>query len=142
MSKFAVHCCPDDEAMQELLRKTPFNLKKDLKGMSDELIQEIAEEIANELYYGINRPPNVVARFIGKRGKAAWVKIKTVDVQRDSGKSNGYRCIALVDTINKHAFLLHVYRHAHGEDKNIDKKAENALKLLVEEYVDSLEACV
>ena len=74
MSKFAVHYCPDDEAMQELLQKTPFNLKKDLKDMSDELIQEIAEEIANELQQGIDHPPSIVAPFVDKERKAAWVK--------------------------------------------------------------------
>lgn len=142
MSKFAVHCCPDDEAMQELLQKTPFNLKKDLKGMSDELIKEIAEELGNELQHGIDHPPSLVAPFVGKGRKAAWVKVRILDVQRESGKSNGYRCIALVDMINRHAFLLHLYRHGHGEDKNISKKDKNKLKALVEEYVDSLEACV
>ena len=30
MDKFAVHYSPDDEAMEELLSRTPFNLKKDL----------------------------------------------------------------------------------------------------------------
>ena len=128
--------------MQELLQKTPFNLKKDLKDMSDELIQEIAEEIANELQQGIDHPPSIVAPFVDKERKAAWVKVRIVDVQRESGKSNGYRCIALVDMINRHAFLLHLYRHGHGEDKDISKKDKNKLKALVQEYANSLEACV
>ena len=140
MDKFAVHCSPDDEAMEELLSRTPFNLKKDLKGMSDELIQEIAEEIANDLHHDIDRPPNLVARFIGKGRKAAWVKIRIVDVQRDAGKSHGYRCIALVDMVHRHAFLLHLYRHSHGERDNISDRDENKLKALVEEYTESLNS--
>ena len=59
-------------------------------------------------------------------------------MERDAGKSNGYRCIMLVDTLNRHAFLLHIYRHGHGEDKNIDKKSENQLKKLVDEYSKAL----
>lgn len=138
MDKFYVHCFPDDEAMEELLKKTPFNLKKDLKGMSENLILDIGVEIANELHYSIDRPPNLVARYFGKDRKAAWVKIKVVDVQRDAGKSNGYRCITLVDTINRHAFLLHLYRHGHGEDKNISRSEEKTLNKLVDEYTESL----
>ena len=138
MDKFYVHCFPDDEAMEELLKKTPFNLKKDLKGMSENLILDIGVEIANELHYSIDRPPNLVARYFGKDRKAAWVKIKVVDVQRDAGKSNVYRCITLVDTINRHAFLLHLYRHGHGEDKNISRSEEKMLNKLVDEYTESL----
>ena len=140
MDKFAVHYSPDDEAMEELLSRTPFNLKKDLKGMSDELIQEIAEEIANELHHNIESRLNSIAGFIGKGRKAAWVKIRVVDVQRDAGKSHGYRCIALVDMFNRHAFLLHLYRHAHGERDNISDREKNKLKALVEEYTESLNS--
>ena len=139
LTKYYVHCFPDEEAMEELLSKTPFNLKKDLKEIPEDIIQDIAKEIADELHEHINRPPNLVARYIGRGRKAAWVKIKTLDVQRDAGKSNGYRCITLVDIINRHAYLLHLYRHAHGEDKNISNSEEKALRKLVDEYIESLD---
>lgn len=138
MDKFYVHCFPDDDAMEELLSKTPFNLKKDLKEIPEDVIKDIGEEIAGELHEHINRPPNLIAKYIGIGRKAAWVKIKTLDVQREAGKSNGYRCITLVDMINRHAYLLHLYRHGHGEDKNISKSDEKTLKKLVDEYTKSL----
>lgn len=134
--KYSVHFDPNE--MEELNALSPFNLKNDLKVISPESILLIAEEIANELITGINRPPNIIARYWGKNNLTAWVKIKTLDLERNAGKSNGYRCIVLVDTLNKHAFLLHIYRHAHGEDKNIDKKSENKLKKLVDEYSKAL----
>ena len=135
MSTYNVHY--DPEEMEELNTLSPFNLKKDLKEISAETILYISEEIAHELLNGLNRP-NVIAKYWGKRNAAAWVKIKTLDVERDAGKSNGYRCIMLVDTLNRHAFLLHIYRHGHGEDKNIDKKSENQLRKLVDEYSKAL----
>lgn len=137
MSKYSVHFDPAE--MEDLNRLSPFNLDKDLKGMSEETIVSISEEIANELKNGINKPPTLVLRYLAKLKNAAWVKIKTVDVERDAGKSNGYRCIVLVDIINKHAYLLHLYRHAHGEDKDIDQKSQNKLKKLVEEYSNALK---
>lgn len=124
--------------MENLNTLSPFNLKKDLKKISPECILSISEEIAHELIIGPNRPPNVIAKYWGKHNAAAWVKIKIVDVEREAGKSNGYRCIVLVDTLNRHAYLLHVYRHGHGEDKNIDKKSENKLRELVDEYSRAL----
>ena len=81
-----------------------------------------------------------MARFIEKERKAAWVKIRIEDVQRDAGKSNGYRCIVLVDMMNRHAFLLHLYRHSHGERDNISSREENKLKKLVNDYVEALNA--
>lgn len=136
MGKYNVHY--DPEEMEQLNALSPFNLKKDLKEISLDSLLFISEEIAQELLNGLNRPPNVIAKYWGKHNVAAWVKIKTLDVERDSGKSNGYRCIMLVDTLNRHAFLLHIYRHGHGEDKNIDKKSENELRKLVDEYSKAL----
>lgn len=51
-------------------------------------------------------------------------KIRVLDVARDAGKSNGYRCIVLVDYVNNAVFLLHLYRHGHGESDNITLKFE------------------
>ena len=81
------------------------------------------------------------AIFLGDAfGKVSCAKIRTMDIEREVGKSNGYRCIVLADNINKCAFLLHVYRHGHGEDENISHSDKNKLKKLVKEYSDSLKA--
>lgn len=137
MNRFSVYY--DPAALEELCRRTPYNLKKDLKDIDDLTITSIAEELANEIYSGIQRPPTAVSLHWGKKRQAACAKIRVVDVARDAGKANGYRCIVLVDYVNHCAFLLHLYRHGHGEMDNIDKKAQNMLDKLVDEYEASLE---
>ena len=137
MDKISVYHDPTE--LEELYSRTPYNLKKDLKDIDRETINQIAEEIANEIKKGIDRPPTSVALRWGLKRKVACAKIRTVDVARDSGKSGGYRCIVLVDYVNKSAFLLHLYRHGHGEKDNIDKKSQNMLNKLVDEYTTSLD---
>ena len=46
----------------------------------------------------------------------------------------------LVDYVHSSAFLLHIYRHAHGEAENISRSDRNQLDGLVDEYERSLEA--
>ena len=137
LNKISVYC--DPAGLEELHSRTPYNLRKDLKDIDDDTIAQIAEELGNEIKEGLNRPPTAVALRWGKNRKAACAKIRTVDVARDSGKSGGYRCIVLVDYVNNSAFLLHLYRHGHGENDNIDRKSRNMLDKLVDEYSASLE---
>ena len=124
--------------MQDLCELSPFNLKKDLKSISEEELCSICEEIGNELIYGVNHPPTVALLYRGDSQKTSCVKIRTMDIKRNKGKSSGYRCIALVDAKMNSAFLLHLYRHGHGEDKNISKSEMNQLKKLVDEYTESM----
>lgn len=136
MATYRVYCDPD--GMEELCALSPFNLKKDLKGISQDDRYFIQEEIGNSLRYGVNNPPSVVTRYWGKRKRALYSKIRVMDIARASGKSNGYRCIVLVDLENLFAFILHVYRHGHGEDKNISDKDEKMLRKLVDEYENAM----
>ena len=115
----------DPAALEELCRRTPYNLKKDLKNIDEQ---------------GLDRPPTAVSLHWGRKRQATCAKIRVVDVRRDAGKSNGYRCIVLVDYVHSSAFLLHIYRHAHGEAENISRSDRNQLDGLVDEYERSLEA--
>ena len=137
LDKISVYYDPAE--LEELYSRTPYNLKKDLKDIDEDTMVEIAEELANEIKEGLDRPPTAVALRWGLKRKVACAKIRTVDVARDSGKSGGYRCIVLVDYVNKSAFLLNIYRHGHGEKDNIDRKSQNKLNKLVDEYTASLE---
>lgn len=137
MPKFSVYYNPEE--ISELCDKSPYNLKKDIKNIDKEELDKIAEEIGNEIHAGIDRSPSAVALYWGRGRKATYAKIRVLDVVRDAGKSNGYRSIVLVDYVNNSAFLLHLYRHGHGEKDNISPSDKNALKKLVDEYVDSLE---
>ena len=83
----------DPAALEELCRRTPYNLKKDLKNIDEQTRQEIAEELANEIYLGLDRPPTAVSLHWGRKRQATCAKIRVVDVRRDAGKSNGYRSI-------------------------------------------------
>ena len=129
----------DSDALEELYRLTPYNLKKDLKGIDEETLTKIAEELVNEIKQGIDRPPTATSLHWGRKRKVACAKIRTIDVAREAGKSHGYRCIVLVDKVRRSAFLLHLYRHGHGEKDNISQDAQNKLKKLVDEYTVSLE---
>lgn len=128
----------DVDALAELWKKTTFNLKKDTKNIDEEELAKIAIAIAHEIENGIERPPVTAAIYWGKKRKAAYAKIRVMNEERDAGKSNGYRCIVLVDCVNNSAFLLHIYMHGKGADNELDMKAKNRLKKLVDEYIESL----
>ena len=138
MEKFSVYYDPDE--LEELGRHTPYNLKKDLKNIDEDTLTDIAEDIANEIHQGLDSPPTAVALRWSKKRQAACAKIRVVDVNRDAGKSNGYRSIVLVDYVHHSAFLLHLYRHGHGENDNISRSDQNMLNKLVDMYAQSLEA--
>ena len=107
MGTFSVYY--DPAALEELGSRTPYNLKKDLKGLDEHTRVQIAEEVANEIKKGLDRPHVAVALHWGKNRKAACAKIRTIDVARDSGKSGGYRCIVLVDYVNNCALFCYIY---------------------------------
>lgn len=137
MAKFSIYYTPEE--IEELCRLSPFNLKKDLKAIDKAEIDRIAEEIGNEVYNGIERPPTTVALYWAKGRKAAYAKVRAIDVGRKSGKSGGYRCIVLVDYINNAIFLLHIYRHGHGEGDDILDTDNKKLRKLVDAYVEALK---
>lgn len=137
MSKISVYY--DVEKTAELWEKTTFNLKKDLKDISNDDLKDIAEEIGHEIENGIDRPPITSALYWGIKRKANYAKIRVADEKHDSGKSSGYRCIVLVDYVHNSAFLLHIYKHGQGKDDELTKTDKNKLRKLVDEYVESLE---
>lgn len=137
MSKISVYY--DADATEELWGKTTYNLKKDLKKISENELKDIAVEIGNEIQKGIERPPITSAIYWGIKRKATYAKIRVADGSRDAGKSGGYRCIVLVDYVHNSAFLLHIYRHGQGKDNELSNRDKNKLRKLVDEYVDSLE---
>lgn len=138
MKSFAVHYDPED--LTDLNELSPFNLKHDIKDLSSQELIDIAESIASELLISLNHPPTVVLKYSTNDKSVSWLKVRTEDQQRHTGKSNGFRCIVLVDNKNKHAYLLHLYRHGHGEDKNISHSDENQLKEMVKKYHQELQS--
>lgn len=137
MAKFSIYYNPDD--LTELSSMTPYNLKKDLKGMKKDELDRIAEEIVNVIHDGIERPPKTSALYWGKNRKVTYAKIRVSDEVRGIGNSGGYRCIVLVDYVNNAAFLLHLYQHSKNGDGDIPKSEKNQLKKLVDTYLESLQ---
>ena len=71
----------DPAALEELCRRTPYNLKKDLKNIDEQTRQEIAEELANEIYLGLDRPPTAVSLHWGRKRQATCAKIMCTAVR-------------------------------------------------------------
>lgn len=50
MSKWKVYYNPEE--LKELYSRTSYNLKKDIKDIKEEQLQDISEEIARQLHFG------------------------------------------------------------------------------------------
>lgn len=128
------------ETQNQFGKFSPYNVLKDVKEhkISRSMLEYIAEDIADELKRGWGRSA-CEAIYWGELRMANYSKIRVGDRERNTGGSNGYRCIVLVDKINNFAFILHIYRHGHGEAENISAKDKNKLKTLVDKYIHELK---
>ncbi|MDE6504881.1 MAG: type II toxin-antitoxin system RelE/ParE family toxin [Clostridia bacterium] len=130
--KYSIVC--DTEVIDEQFHDlSPFNLKNDVKNINENQLTDIAENIANELVYGPHGKTNVVLYESKVNFKVNYSKIRCADRLKKKGKSDGFRCIVLVDNVIHYGFILHIY--PKNETENITKKEENGLKILVETYV-------
>ena len=113
---------------------SPFNLKRDAKkhNLDEEDLETIGKDIADEIKHGFGRPA-CAAMFWTKTGKGNYSKIRVGDEERNCGKSNGYRCVVLWDSIAKKGFLLHIFEHKNKD--NLTHAEKNKLKTLVEQYI-------
>lgn len=124
---------------EEFIKFTPYNIIRDIKKqkLSKQELAEIALSVGDELKHGAGRPAYEIL-YWEEQHRANYSKIRVDDEKRNNGKSKGFRCIVLVDNINRYGFILHLYRHAHGEDENISAKEKNKLRILVDEYIIEL----
>lgn len=128
----------DPGIIDEEFNDSPFSLKKDLKGISKEVQNKILENIANDLYNAENGKPLIKLYVCTHCIHIFCIKLRVADEERDNGKSGGYRAIVLVNEKDYYAFLLHLYRHSHGEKDNISKQAKNRIVKIVDSYYDAL----
>lgn len=135
MKKYSIIIDPD--FIENEIRISPYNLRKDLKDISIEAYREIGSNILNELILGPGRPSNSICYRCKNNICIYYSKIRIKDLERNKGKSGGYRIISLVDEEDLFCFVLHIYRHAHGEDNDISKNDKNKLERIVEEYYKS-----
>lgn len=113
---------------------SPYNLKKDIKGMTTGKQKSIATSITYELMNGPGRPSYSICYRCQNDIRIHYAKIRISDSDSNKGKTGGYRIISLIDDDIKYCFVLHIYKHAHGEDNDISKSDKNLLEKLVEEY--------
>mgnify|MGYP007017345342 CR=1 FL=1 len=59
-----------------------------------------------------------------KGKKYQFSKIRIDDVLDNKGKSSGFKCITLVDTLNSRCVLLHIYKHP-AKDNITNKQKSN-----------------
>ncbi len=126
----------DAEEIDRAFKNSPFRLKKDIKGLDESQQENIATAIANELISGFGRPSCIMLYQRREKWVVGVAKIRSEDKKQNRGKSNGFRCIVLVDTHNKFAFLLHLFTHSKKD--NISREEHNSLKKLVDEYIESI----
>lgn len=115
---------------------SPFNLKKNLKDISESEAIEMSKAIAAELKTGPGRPTYQVLHTSPLNIKITYAKIRCRDRSRSAGKSKGWRCIVLIDNINSIGFVLHVF--SHRDKDNISQNEHNALRRVVEEYIKAV----
>ncbi len=126
----------DADAIDEAFSNSPFKLKKDVKDLSETELDDIAKCIGDELIQGFGRDACVLLYNKGQEYVLGFAKVRCGDKKHKKGKSNGYRCIVLVDSENELAYLLHIFTHSVKD--NISKKETNRLKKLVDEYIVSI----
>ena len=126
----------DVESIEDAFKKSPYNLSKDTKNLSEAELKKIAEAVGNEIEQGFGRKECALIYKKGRKLFVGYAKIRCSDEKRNVGKSNGYRCIVIVDKYNNCAFILHVYTHSKCDD--ITKAEKNALRKIVDEYYESI----
>lgn len=115
---------------------TPFNLKWEIKSLSNEQKNDIKHNIGAHIMQGVsNSYKELIIETINKR-KITISKLKITDRSSNKGKSSGFRCIVLVDNLNFLCILLHIYKHSDKD--NITKSEKNKLRNMLEHYVSSL----
>ena len=105
---------------------TPFNLKKEIKQLSNEEKKFIIKYTADELCLP-EKPPS---RCILTRNNNLYIiKIRCPKLTNNKGKSYGYRIIILVDEIRCIGIILSILDKSKSSD--LSQYEKNKLKILI-----------
>lgn len=140
--RFIIDPLQIEDIFKNFIHKNPFSLKSEYKffrkyfqGISEEeIIGNLSLEIQSSIK-GIN--PKNYFYYCKKQHKIAIVKFRIKDVKSNSGKSGGWRVVALVDYTNNLFYLLSLYKHSCGKD-NLTSQEKIGVKNLCEEYFESI----
>lgn len=122
--------------------KNPFSFKKEYKeyrkNYSEKTDKEFEALLALELQsaYKNAKPSNYIYHN-KKQHKISLIKLRIKDAKANSGKSGGWRVIALVDELNNIFYLLSLYKHSKGKDDLTPQENKKARELC-DEYFDSI----
>ena len=122
--------------------KSPFNLKRSIKEIMKEYnysdYTDFYAHLALEIQtaYKDVRPKNYIYHN-GKNYKIAVLKYRMQDISSNSGKSKGWRIVALIDEDNDVFFLLDLYKHSKGKD-DLTPDENKKVRLLCDEYANSI----
>ena len=135
---------PEDikKYLSDFKHKSPFNLRNSIKIMMKEyniLEDYFYTHLVNELSaaFKITKAKDYIYHN-GKYYKIAIIKFRMQDEKANSGKSNWWRIVALIDGLNRIFYLLDLYKHSQGKD-NLTAIEIKKLKELCDEYADSLK---
>ena len=143
-NKVLFHVDPDtiNEIFHDFLHKSPFNLKNSIKAMMKEYNYKEKELFYGQLVLELQASYRNVkqSNYIYHNGnyyKIAILKYRMQDLNSNSGKSSGWRVIALIDELNGIYYLLDLYKHSKGKD-NLTNKELTDVKAFCDEYAESL----
>ena len=131
-----------DNIFNSFTHKSPFNLKKSIKVIMKEYNYSDYNDFYAHLFLEIQtaykdvKPKNYIYHN-GKYYKIAILKYRMQDISSNSGKSKGWRIVALVDEENNLFFLLDLYKHSNGKD-DLTPDENKKVRLLCDEYADSI----
>lgn len=122
--------------------KSPFNLKKSIKNIMNEYsindVKEFYVYLSLELNVAYSNAKQSNYIYHNKKYfKIAIIKLRMKDRNNNSGKSKGWRIIALVDDENNIFYLLDLYSHSQGKD-NLSYNEEKKIRLLCDEYAENV----
>lgn len=131
-----------EDIFDTFVHKNPFSLKKEYKNFKKEyaalddvmFLGLLSLEI--QAAYKNAKQSNYIYHNKNQH-KIAIIKFRIRDVKSHSGKSNGWRAIALVDEINNIFYLLSLYKHSNGKD-NLTSQEKREVRDLCDEYSESI----
>lgn len=132
-----------EEIFSEFNEKNPFSLRSEykdyIKSVNTKDVDICEANLADEIKtaYHVSTIHNVL--YFSSISRSVFVlKLRIKDEAANSGKSNGWRVIGLVDIINGIFYLFSIYKHSFGKD-NLSPNEVKAMRNICDEYANELK---
>lgn len=116
----------------------PISLQRDFKKCFSKNIDKEKDRLLKDLGKEMSKPITSHHKLKGitQQAKASIVKIRLSDPDGKSGKSGGYRCIVLINTVSNEALLLHIYSKKDKDD--LTKEEIEVFNYLYQSFIESI----